>query len=416
MGSRANVPAMASFERARLLGSDLPEPVRARRALALDLLEAALEAIEPERGTLAAIHRLSLPETVTAFAFGKASVAMARAARGAVRVQGGILIALGPERVGGLTTYVGAHPDPAAGAEIAGRAVRDRALSLGAGDVALCLVSGGGSSMLELPREGITLASLVACIRDLRERGAEIGEINAVRRACSQLKGGGLARLCAPASVSNVILSDVPGHPVEVVASGPSCAPPREAPDPAEVLAKYGLGFDLPRADPGPLPEIRTEVAGSNATACRALVGRAGQRGLRIDERAGTFGGDAASLGRAIATERHDDGWIWGGETTVAVRGRGRGGRNQELALGALAAGWGSGLLVATSTDGVDGASDAAGALVDEAVVAAARRRGLDPERFLRDNDSFHFFDALGANLVSGPTGTNVADLCLYLP
>lgn len=408
-------PSVARFDRARILGGELPGPLRERRELALDLAEAALDSVEPGRCTRAALRRLVLPDEITAFAFGKASVAMARAAAELRRVRGGVLVALEPATVEGFTTFVGAHPDPASDASIAGRAVRDRARALGHDDTALCLVSGGGSSMLELPREGIELDTLRSAVRALREGGADIAELNAVRRACSQLKGGGLARLCAPAKVCNVVLSDVPGHPLEVVASGPSCAPPADAPDPRAVLARYGVALDLPPPGEGALPSIRTVVAASNETARRAVVGAGRRRGLTVEDRPGTFASDAASLGRSVAARPGEGAWIWGGETTVVVRGAGRGGRNQELLLGALAGGWSTGLLLAFGTDGIDGSSEAAGALIDEAVVTAAAARAMDPARALDDNDSSVFFDALGASLRVGPTGTNVADLLLYL-
>jgi len=404
----------ARFDRARLLDRSLPDAIRARRSLALDLVEAALAAVDPEPATRRALEAIGLDRPVTAFAFGKASVAMARAAAAAAPIRAGALIALEPDaRVPGFAVVRGRHPDPAADAAKTGAAILAAAEALGADDVALFLVSGGGSSMLELPREGVTVDSLSALIRRLRGAGADIAELNAVRRACSRLKGGGLARACAPARVVNVVISDVPGHPVEVVASGPSCAPPLDAPDPEAVLARYRLDFGLPAtAEEGPLPRIETVVAADHRTARRALIAEAAARGLAVRDREGTFEGEASALGRRLAGVDHA--WVWGGETTVTVHGGGRGGRNQELALGALVGGWSSGLLVAVGTDGVDGASDAAGALLDEAVVDAAR--GLDPAGALADNDSGTFFERVGAALRSGPTGTNVADLLLYLP
>ena len=131
---------------------------------------------------------------------------------------------------------------------------------------------------------------------------------------------------------------------------------------------------------------------------------------------AGVYDGDASTLGRALADDPSAEPWVWGGETTVTVRGAGRGGRNQELVLGALAQGWPGGLLMAFGTDGVDGASAAAGALLDEEVAREARERGLDPEAALADNDSATFFERAGGSLRCGPTGTNVADLLIYLP
>lgn len=328
----------------------------------------------------------------------------------------GWLVSLEPASIDGVHGLRGAHPDPAADAVSTGQAIVAAADALGPDDLALCLVSGGGSSMLELPREGITLEALRDLTRTLRERGADIGQLNAVRRRCSAVKGGGLARRIAPAPILNVVLSDVPGHPPEVVASGPTCAPPLDAPSAEAVLAELGVRFALPEPLVGPLPAIETLVAADGSVARRAVVEHAARLGLSVADRAGVYDGDASTLGRALADDPSAEPWVWGGETTVTVRGAGRGGRNQELVLGALAQGWPGGLLMAFGTDGVDGASAAAGALLDEEVAREARERGLDPEAALADNDSATFFERAGGSLRCGPTGTNVADLLIYLP
>ncbi len=211
-----------------------------------------------------------------------------------------------------------------------------------------------------------------------------------------------------------MILSDVAPLPPSVVASGPTCPPP-EGPDPAIVLERHRLeapaGARL-RSSPMPALDLRSELAADNYGA-RAAVSAAEPS---VRDRPGTFEGEARALGARFAAEDGDEPWVWGGETTVVVRGAGVGGRNQEVALGALAAGWPGGLLLCLGTDGIDGASDAAGALIDEAAVDEMRRRGLDPTAALDANDATPFFDALGTTLRCGPTGTNVADVCLYLP
>ncbi|HEY8430465.1 MAG TPA: MOFRL family protein, partial [Sandaracinaceae bacterium] len=256
--------------------------------------------------------------------------------------------------------------------------------------------------------------------RRLMHAGADIAELNAVRSALSRLKGGGLARAIAPARVCNVVLSDVPGHPLSIVASGPTCAPPTEAPRARDVLERYGLLGSLGpgaraalerRRAPIRAP-IRTELAADNGTARAAVVERARALGVAMEDRPGFFAGEARAIGASIAPS--DRAWVWGGESTVVVRGAGRGGRNQELVLAALS-GWKRGLFVCFGTDGVDGSSDAAGALIDEHALRVAKERGLDPARALANNDAGTFFEALGTALRSGPTGTNVADLCFYL-
>lgn len=402
------------FDRTRLLGAELSAVDRERRARAIDLVERAIEAVDPYAGTLEAIDRFAESlDGATVLAFGKASAAMARAACDAVDVEGGIAIVLAPIELPPLEVHVAAHPAPAPDAERTGREVLARARALGADDRALCLVSGGGSAMLELAKPGVSIATIDRLSRELMRRGADVGELNAVRRSLSQLKGGGLARAIAPAAIFNVVLSDVPGRDPSVVASGPTFAPPDD--DPRAILRRYDLlrGLDASTLaamlEPAAKVAIdaRTELAGDNASARRAAS-------RELVDRDGYFGGEARELGARIAAEAHDRGWIWGGESTVTVRGPGRGGRNQELVLGALAAGWSRGLLLALGTDGVDGSSDAAGALIDPPAARAART--LDAARALEESDSHAFFDALGTQLRCGPTGTNVADLCLYLP
>lgn len=402
------------FDRTRLLGAELSAFDRERRARAIELAERAIAAVDPYGCTREAIARFGEDlDGATVFAFGKASAAMARAACETIDLEGGIAITLAPIELPGLEVHVGSHPAPASDAERTGRAVLARALSLGAGDRALCLVSGGGSAMLELPKKGVSMATIERISRELMRRGADIGELNAVRRSLSELKGGGLARAIAPAAIFNVVISDVPGHEPAIVASGPTFPPPED--DPREILERYELWQGLDARTMAAVLEprsafeldVRTEIAADNAKARRAVSGE-------LTDRDGVFGGEARELGARIASETHERGWIWGGESTVTVRGSGRGGRNQELLLGALRAGWSRGLLLALGTDGVDGSSDAAGALIDPPAVRAAR--GLDAARALEENDSHAFFDALGTQLRCGPTGTNVADLCLYLP
>ena len=419
------------IDRGALLGAELDDVSRARRAFALDLAEAALEAVEPARATHRALDRLrgrgDAPrlervglEGATLFAFGKAAIPMARAALQTASIAGGLVIALEPVALPPLEVRRGGHPVPAADAIATGERALAIAERLGAGDVALCLVSGGGSAMLELPGEGVTLDDIARLTRLAMERGADIAQLNAVRRALSRLKGGGLAAAIAPASIVNVILSDVPGHPLHVVASGPTLPPPAH-PRAQDVLRALGLEGELPRAvrdslDRAPAlgwPRIVTELAADNGVARDAVVGAA-RPGVHLSAREGTFAGEARALGARIAAEPDRD-WVWGGETTVTLRGAGRGGRNQEVALAALVAGFEHGLLLTLATDGVDGASANAGAIVDAAALAAARARGLDPAAFLADNDSASFFDAIGAAIRTGPTSTNVADICIAL-
>ncbi len=412
---------MIHFDRSRVL-ADVAHADRQRRERALDLCEAALEAVEPEKTTREAIGRIGALDGATLFAFGKASMAMARAALGSVRLAGGIVLALEPEALPGLDVLRACHPLPCADAATTGARVLARAAALEAHDTALCLVSGGGSAMLELPRPGVGLNEIETITRALMHAGADIAELNTVRGALSELKCGGLAQAIAPARIANVILSDVPGHPPSRVASGPTCAP-IDGLSASTVLERYGLADAISSGARRAIAAsamrempstIMTQIAADNASARRAVIERG--RDLAITERSDLLRNEARELGAKLVNEAGERAWVGGGETTVTVRGSGRGGRNQELVLGALAAGLPRGLLLAFGTDGVDGSSDAAGALIDLAAIERARTLGLDPENALSRNDSHAFFDALGTSLCCGPTGTNVADLCLYLP
>lgn len=370
--------------RAELLTSELPGDVRARRARALDLVDAVLEAVDAGEATRRGLRQLEAhgvsSQGCTVFAFGKAAVPMASAAAAVCSVGGGIVVGHTPASISGLRCLVGGHPVPADDAEEVGLQVLDLAESLGPRDVALCLVSGGGSAMLELPRAGLEIADVVRRTDDLLRGGVDIAALNAARVTMSRLKGGQLARAMAPATVVNLVISDVGAHGPELVASGPTV-----------------------------VPEATTLVVADIDAAVEAVVAEGLERARELLE------GEARVAGPAFYAGGSGPPRVCGGETTVTVTGPGRGGRNQELVL-AAAAEYRSGLLLSFGTDGVDGTSEAAGALLDEVVLTKARARGLDPLALLRANDSDHFFRHAGGRILTGPTGTNVADVCLFLP
>ncbi|HMN60082.1 MAG TPA: DUF4147 domain-containing protein, partial [Anaerolinea sp.] len=307
----------------------------------------------------------------------------------------------------------------------------------------LCLISGGGSALLTCPAEGISLDDMRAVTGLLLGCGANINEMNAVRKHLDLVKGGGLARWAAPARTAALILSDVIGDPLDVIASGP-CVPDSSSFASAwSILERYNLIDRLPEAvrarlqsglrgqvaetpKPGdPLFErVQNEVIASNYQAAQAaleqarrdgwqtlllttyLQGEARQAGRMLAAVARQAAGSAEPLGRPACL-------VLGGETTVTLRGDGLGGRNQELALGAVAEmdGLADAFLVALATDGGDGPTDAAGAVVTGETLVRARAAGLDPADFLARNDAYHFFQPLADLLLPGPTQTNVNDL-----
>jgi hydroxypyruvate reductase len=310
-------------------------------------------------------------------------------------------------------------------------------------DLVLAVVSGGGSALLTLPAAGLALVSLQVTTDLLLRSGATIVEMNTVRKHLSQVKGGGLARLAGPATVVGLILSDVVGDPLDVIASGPTAPDVTTFADAWAVLQRYDLIGCVPSAVrerlragvEGKLPDtlkpgstslnrVHNVVVGSNRLAAEAAVDTAQANGLGAMLLSTFVEGEAREVARvaaALAKEivRHDRPvprpacLVWGGETTVTVRGRGRGGRNQELALSAAQsiAGLPGVLLMALGTDGTDGPTDAAGAVATGETVARAHALGLDPAAHLANNDAYPFFNALDDLIRTGPTGTNVNDL-----
>jgi len=312
--------------------------------------------------------------------------------------------------------------------------------SLGPDDLCLCLISGGGSALLPAPVDGITLEDKLAVTRHLSAAGANIQQLNTVRKQLSRIKGGGLARACRAGRLVTLIVSDVLGDPVDVIASGPT-VPDTSTPEAAlAVLERFGAReagisprvFEGLRRKRGreSFPQEKTPdpflVIGNNATAVDA-AGREAERlgyapalvSARQSKRpAEEVGRHLAEMAIRMRDGPGPDCLVSGGEpvvTLVDAARRGLGGRNQQLVLAALerladdgAAGI---VLLSGGTDGEDGPTDAAGALLDAEVLAAAKRRGLDPADFLARNDAYHFFEPLGALIKTGPTHTNVCDL-----
>jgi glycerate 2-kinase len=315
-------------------------------------------------------------------------------------------------------------------------------------DLVLCLISGGGSALLASPYDGNSLDDLQAVTDALLRAGADINELNAVRKHLERLKGGGLARLAAPARVVSLVLSDVIGDPLEVIASGPTAPDSSTFADAWRVIERFDLAGKIPasvaqrfkRGLAGEEPDtpktcdpifdrVENAIIGSNAQAVGAALATAQQKGWRCLDLGSMLEGEARDVGRvlgAIARSIAVEGRpydppvcvIAGGETVVTVRGSGRGGRNQEVALGAVRAidGLSETLVCSLGTDGTDGPTDAAGAMADGTTLHRATLLGLNAQKSLAENDSYSFFDTLGDLLITGPTRTNVNDLmCVFV-
>jgi glycerate-2-kinase len=301
----------------------------------------------------------------------------------------------------------------------------------------LVLLSGGASSALVLPATGVSLADKIAVNRALLRARASIAEVNTVRKHLSRLKGGGLLRRADRARVIGLLLSDVIGGSPSVIGSGPTAGDPTTYEDAWRILERHGLWSSIPaavrrhleRGRRGLVPETlkrgeratRNLLIGDNRLALRAAAEEARMRGLEPRIVTGSLHGEARRAARLFAerlrrhSSIHDVCFLAGGETTVEVRGAGRGGRNQEFALALVdeLRGLDGVDVLAAGTDGRDGPTDAAGAFVDGKTADRARARLLEPREHLDCNDSYRFFDRLGALFRPGPTGTNVMDLVI---
>ena len=378
---------------------------------------------------------------------GKAGRPMGEAALAILgnRVAAGILaVPAGEEGVAGPVRFLGAgHPLPDEGSREAARGILSLLTGTDARDLVIALISGGGSSMISSPAEGITPEEKESVSRLLLRSGAGIVSLNTVRKHLSSVKGGRLAAAC-PAAVRVLLLSDVPGDDPSVVASGPFSPDPSTFGDALRVLVGLHLCSAVPpsvrlrieQGAAGKIPEtpkprdpaferVRAFLVGSNRTALSAAAEAAEASGARVKVLPGFLKGEARSCARGfVAALRNASAaagpgksvvLVAGGETSVTVRGNGLGGRNQEFALAAAIEmdGEREMALLCGGTDGVDGPTDAAGAYADGSTCSRARQAGLSPERHLERNDSHPFFRALSGLLGTGPTGTNVADVAV---
>jgi hydroxypyruvate reductase len=335
------------------------------------------------------------------------------------------------------------HPLPDAQGERGASRIAEIARQAGIDDLVIGLISGGASALLPLPAPPVTLAEKQAITTRLLECGADIHEFNCVRKHISLVKGGGLARLAYPATVLTLILSDVIGDDLDVIGSGPTVPDRSTLADARSILEKYGIWDNAPPGIRARLNDARSEtpkpgdaifekvqnvVVGSNRLAVDVAARQARALGFRTLVLSTVVQGEAREVARvhaAVAKEIRATGRpvkppacvISGGETTVTIRGPGLGGRNQEFVLAAALdiADLDNVLVLSAGTDGTDGPTDAAGAIADGTTLARAQRAGLDARRFLSNNDSYHFFEALRDLIKTGPTGTNVADIQIML-
>lgn len=408
------------------------------RALLGRMFQAAVDAAQPARRIPACLPEPPKGRTIVIGA-GKASGAMAQALE---RHWPGPLSGLVVTRYGyavpceRITIVEAAHPVPDAAGLEAARRMLETVRGLGPDDLVICLVSGGGSALLPLPGEGITLEDKQAINRALLACGASITEMNCVRRHLSAIKGGRLAAACHPARVVNLLISDVPGDDPIDIASGPAVADPTTCLDALAIVRRYGIelpagahrllesgdGESVKPGDPR-LANVSTRIIASPQMALEAAAAVAREAGVTPLILGDSIEGEAREVakvmaGIALQARRHGQPLaapcvlLSGGETTVTLRGQGRGGRNVEFLLAlALALNGEPGIhALAADTDGVDGAEEVAGAFMSPDTLARAWAKRMPPRDSLDDNDAHTFFGALGDALVTGPTLTNVND------
>lgn len=432
----------------------------AQRHHALRIFRAALQAADPQRAILDRLsfdgrvlqlglkkagrkrYDLSDFDRIQVIGAGKAAASMARAVERLLgrRISGGFLNV--PDGVSArlhrIQLHSCGHPIPDERGAEGARRILEIAHAAGPRDLLIGLISGGASALLPAPAPPLTLAGKQALTRQLLASGAAIQEMNVVRKHLSLMKGGQLAQAASPATVIALLLSDVVGDDPGVIGSGPTVPDSSTVADAVRILHKYdvsvpaGALHETPKPGDPAFARSRHVIVGSNKQAIDAAADWARRLGYRTMVLSTTIEGETREIARmhaAIAREilssnrpiRRPACLLSGGETTVTVRGRGLGGRNQEFVLAAILALGEAGpvTILSAGTDGIDGPTDAAGAIAvsgaDSSTLARAASRGLDARRFLDDNDSYRFFEPLDALLKTGPTGTNVADVRVLL-
>ncbi len=409
------------------------------RETAKSVVLGAIESVLPERAVKEALSAIPVRGPVVLIAIGKAAWRMASAAREILEpqiVRGCVITKDGHSMgaIGNLEIFEAAHPVPEQRNLEAARRALDMVRGLTEKDTVLFLVSGGGSALFELPREGVALADIADMTSRLLACGADIVEINTLRKRVSSVKGGRFAQACMPAHVRCVALSDVLGDRPDSIASGPACPDKSTCAEAEGIVRRYALQLpqsvldELKNETPKALSNVETQITGSVSVLCDAGCRLLEDEGFDVtlltttlDCEAAQAGAFFAALAREAVRQRphrtRPVAFVAGGETVVKLRGKGKGGRCQEMALAAAL-----GIrnldgvsFVAAGSDGTDGPTDAAGGLVDGQTVRRMVDKGIEARGMLENNDSYHALSASGDLLITGPTGTNVNDLAVLL-
>jgi glycerate 2-kinase len=402
----------------------------------LRILSAALEAVNPY--TAVKKHLPKITGNVHGLGIGKASIPMLTALAEAYPLSGALAISKHASTLNAnlFPVIPGNHPIPGLDSLRAGERALEFVSALNENDTLICLISGGGSALVTLPYAGITLEDMQTLTSLLLSCGARIDEINILRRQLDRVKGGGLVR-ATKAQIISLILSDVIGNPLEAIASGPTVPDPTTKEDAIAVLRKYDIEKQVPGSirkflESGSSPPSFQKhvsgfhiIVGDNKLAAGTALEQAKIEGFDAEILTNELQGEAREVGVRLARQLLDDTvkrkrpfcLIAGGETTVTIQGNGKGGRNQELALAAVneLAGLDNVMLISLATDGEDGPTDAAGAVVTGESAQRAELLGLRVADHLSRNDAYPFFDALDDLIRTSPTGTNVNDLVFLI-
>ena len=406
---------------------------KALRQDADEIIKSALRAVRPDEAVTRALRDIAPRGRVRLVAAGKAAWQMAKTARDCLgsRIERGVVVTkyghvMGP--IEGIDCYEAGHPVPDENSFRGTQAALDLVKGLTAEDTVLFLLSGGGSALFEKPL--VSGAELQDITGQLLACGANIVEMNTIRKRLSAVKGGRFAQLCAPAQVFAVVLSDILGDPLDMIASGPACPDSSTCAQALAIAQKYGLRLSqealalLHKETPKALSNVTTQITGSVRELCRAAGETCRALGyepvLLTDllacqaKEAGSF---LASILRTHAGSSRRLAFIAGGETVVVLTGKGKGGRNQELALAAAEGidGLDGAAVFSVGSDGTDGPTDAAGGYTDGSTAQTLREQGISISQTLRDNDAYHALEACGGLIITGPTGTNVNDVAVAL-
>ena len=394
--------------------------------------QAAISAVQPDSAVRRALENASLTERIHLVAIGKAAWSMANAAFEALgdTILDGVVITKYDHsrgQIGNLQIFEAGHPVPDENSYRATRAAMELVRPLGKDDTVLFLVSGGGSALFECPL--IPEAEMADVTKQLLTCGADIVEMNTIRKRLSGVKGGRFAELASPAKVFSVVLSDIIGDPLDMIASGPAYPDGSTCEDAMRIAEKYDLRLSdsarslLAQETPKTLSNVETQITGSVRELCAAAEKEAAQLGYTCQlltdclccqaREAGSF---LASIAKTYAGTEKSLAFLAGGETVVKLTGTGLGGRNQELALAAAPALAGQNAAVfSVGSDGTDGPTDAAGGYVDGDTAAALAEKGWNVFDTLQNNDAYHALQAVEGLIITGATGTNVNDVAVVL-